>query len=72
MDDFHPIFFCGGFGLVMLPLRIKFISLKLFLDFTWGPNYKSGKNGSPRSVFWIFMFFLLNLNLGHDNEFYCI
>ena len=65
--------FCEGFCLVMPPLWVKFISFKLFLDFTWGPIYKkSHKNGSPCSVFWIFMFFLLKLNLGHEHEFNCI
>ena len=52
--------------IVMSSLQVKFISFELFLDYTEGPNYIKGcKNGSPSSVFWDFIFFLLKLNLGY-------
>ena len=66
-------FFCERFSLVMPPLQVKINSFKHFLDFTWGSKYiKSSKNGSPCSVFWIFLFYLLKLNLVYENNFYCI
>ena len=70
---FSSNYFCDGFLLVMPHLQVKFTPFEIFLDFTWGSNYINNcKNSLLCSVFWIFFLFLLKLNLGHENEFYCI